>query len=280
MGTKIHFIDVGQGNMVLIETFNGEKFIFDCNVTNENEHQILNYLAESIGIRCQISAFICSHRDADHMRGIQKIHNVFPINRIWDSGYPGNSTGSTEYEEYMQLRRTVGSNVVKRQTRYDYGRTRIRILSSTDERLQKNPNAQGIVLKIEQRTSDMSTVQGSAILPGDSDAQTWRNAIMKDYSPADVKTDILMGGHHGSISFFDDPADTKNYYLEHIRSMSPALSVISVGDNSFGHPHSKSLVFYNLHSTGTKAHSKKVYRTDTDGSMTYSIYDDGSGNFY
>jgi beta-lactamase superfamily II metal-dependent hydrolase len=72
MSTVIHFIDVGQGNMVLLEATNGKFYLCDCNVTNDNENLVLKYLGQAIGWGTPISAFICTHRDADHMRGIKK----------------------------------------------------------------------------------------------------------------------------------------------------------------------------------------------------------------
>ena len=82
MATIIHFIDVGQGNMVLIEPSNGSKFIFDCNITNDNEARVLAYVRSKIGKGTRLKAFICSHRDADHMRGVKKLHKEFPIDKI------------------------------------------------------------------------------------------------------------------------------------------------------------------------------------------------------
>ena len=34
MSTIVHFIDVGQGNMVLVECADGAKFVVDCKVTS------------------------------------------------------------------------------------------------------------------------------------------------------------------------------------------------------------------------------------------------------
>ena len=76
MATTIHFIDVGQGNMVLVETADDKKFVFDCNLTDENEDLVLDYVARQIGEGRQFRAFICSHRDADHIRGVEKLHPV------------------------------------------------------------------------------------------------------------------------------------------------------------------------------------------------------------
>ncbi len=272
MTTKLHFINVGQGNMVLIEASNGKKYICDCNVTNENENEVLAYLDNAIGVDTEISAFICTHRDADHMRGVKKVHEYFPIKEFWDSGYPGTTTTSTEYREYMNLRRQVGARELKRQTRHDFGNTRFRYLSSADERLPDNANAQGLVIKVEHLNN--GTCCSSAILTGDCDAATWRYGIMKDYSKVDLKASILMGGHHGSITFFDDLADEKNYYIDHLLAIAPAMTIVSVGDNPHGHPDEKAIEFYQKHSSGSNK-GNKVYTTLEKGNIILSLKSDG-----
>lgn len=273
MNTIVHFLDVGQGNMSFIQTTQGGVYFFDCNLTTDREDEILNYVAKHIGWGTSISAFICSHRDADHMRGIKTLHEYFPISSIWDSGYPGTTTTTSEYLSYMDLRRRVGSKVLERLKRFDFGRTRLRVLSASDERLEKNANAQGIVIKVEQLNSS-GTCGSSAMLTGDSDAETWRYGILSDYEKADVSCDILVAGHHGSITFFDDPADEKHYYTSHVEAMSPAMSLISVGPNSHGHPDKKAVALYEKYSSGSRQ-GNKVFRTDKQGSMNLELKDSG-----
>lgn len=268
----IHFIDVGQGNMVLIEADNGGFYICDCNITNENEDGILDYLGDVIEWGTHISAFICTHRDADHMRGITKIHKYFPIQSIWDSGYPGTTTNSSEYSEYMKLRRTVGYVEKTKLTYQDLGMTRLRYLSSTDERLDKNANAQGLIIKVEQYNSE--NIGSSAILTGDCDAETWRYGVMEDYSKNDVSASILMAGHHGSITFFDDPVDPNNYYTDHIEAINPSMTIVSVGKNSHGHPDKNALGLYEQYSTGSNK-GNKVYTTQAKGTMKLTLKDNG-----
>ena len=135
--------------MALVQCADDSRFVVDCNITEANQNRVLGYLATQIGWGSRLRAFICTHRDADHMRGVQVLHRYFPINEIWDSGYPGTSTDTPEYEAYMRLRRAVGATEIQKQTRRDFGRTRFRYLSATDSRLPKNANAQGIVLKVE-----------------------------------------------------------------------------------------------------------------------------------
>ena len=240
MSTTVHFIDVGQGNMVLVQCADGTNFMVDCNITDANDCRILEYVAKQIGSGKQLHAFICTHRDADHMRGVRTLHSVFPIQEIWDSGYPGTTTDSDEYKAYMQLRRDVGSRVLEKQTYKDYGPTRFRYLSAKDDRLPKDANDQGLVIKVEERSVDMSQVMTSTILTGDGSCAVWEDGIMKDYNSGELSCDILMAAHHGSLDFFDDPND--NRYLAHIKAISPAMAIISVGkDNGYGHPNETAL---------------------------------------
>ena len=276
MATTIHFIDVGQGNMVLIQTASGKAFVFDCNVTDDNEARVLDCIADQIGEGTPLHAFICSHRDADHIRGVKRLHSRFPIRSIWDSGYPGTTTDSDEYRSYMDLRRQVGSKTIEKRKYYDYGRTRFRFMSAKDDRLADDANAQGLVLKIEQRNSGMDRVEGSTMLPGDSDASTWRDGVMQDYDRADVSSNILMAAHHGSISFFDDP-DDQYYYKAHLAAIKPAMTVISVGPNNHGHPNDTALKFYREYSTGSN-NGDKVYRTDKQGTMKLTLKGGGGWN--
>jgi competence protein ComEC len=273
MPTIIHFINVGQGNMVLIEADNGDNFVFDCNITEENEDDVLGYVAGVLGYGTNLDAFICSHRDADHMRGIEKLHQDFPIQKIWDSGYPGTTTNSGEYLDYMNLRRTVGHRIIKKKKFEEFGKTRFRYFSAKDDRLPKDANAQGVVIKVEQR--DESKCLASAMLTGDSDAETWRYGIMKDYSNKDLKSSILMAGHHGSDTFFDDPNDKKNYFEAHMQAIDPYMTIVSVGKNSHGHPDKKALEFYEEYSKGSPNKGNKVFRTDNKGTMRLTLKDKG-----
>ena len=277
MATTVHFIDVGQGNMVLIEAADGRKFVFDCNITDKNEDRVLGYVSNQIGEGKRLYAFICSHRDADHMRGVKKLNARFPISTIWDSGYPGTTTDTSEYREYMDLRRRVGSKIIKKQIREDFGRTRFRYLSAQDSRLPSNSNSQGIIIKVEHRNTDRTRSLRSTMLTGDSDALTWRDGVMVDYDKSEVSSTILMAAHHGSIDFFDDPRDQKHYYCEHIKSIQPAMTLISVGPNSHGHPDKNAVRLYRKYSTGSDK-GNKVYRTDTKGTMKLTLKDSGGWN--
>ncbi len=272
MATKVHFINVGQGNMTLLELANGKKYLYDCNLTEDNEDDVLDYLEKLIGKGTKIDVFICSHRDADHMRGVKKVHERFPIQHVWDSGVVGTTVDCTEYTEYMDLRRTVGFTEVQALKRYDYGNTRLRIMNSKNDDLADNANAQSIVIKVVHRDSTNGTDHDSVLLTGDTDAVTWK-AIRKSYEDSDLSCSLLLASHHGSITYFDDPSDTI-YYTSHLKAKSPAMTIISVGDNRHGHPDKKALEFYEQYSTGSDK-GNKVYRTDKQGNMCVELKDGG-----
>ncbi|HQR50677.1 MAG TPA: hypothetical protein PKW44_03470 [Methylophilaceae bacterium] len=273
MPTEVHFMNVGQGNMTLLKLANGKVHLYDCNVTNDNEADILGYLKKHIGAGTKIDVFICSHRDADHMRGIKKVHAKFPVQHVWDSGAVGTSPGCTEYLEYMQLRRTVGFTEVKHKTRYDYGNTRLRVMNAKNDDLADNANAQSIVIKVIQRNSSTDKEFASALLTGDTDAVTWQS-IRSHYSDRDLSCAILLASHHGSITYFDDPSDDKNYYTGHIKAKGPKMTIISVGDNAHGHPDKKALELYEKYSSGSNK-GNKLYRTDEKGHIKLILKDDG-----
>lgn len=261
MSTTVHFIDVGQGNLVLIQCADGSNIVADCNVHDGNESRVLGYVARQIGQNGKILVFINTHRDADHIRGIRALHRRFPIGTIWDSGHPGSSTDSSEYAAYMRLRREVGSSVVRRATGKSFGGTNVRILSDDDSRLPDNPNDRGLVVKITDRESVMLT--------GDGSLAVWRDGILKDYGAASLYSCVLMAAHHGARDFFWDSVGQR--YTQHIADMSPAVTVISVGkENPYGHPDIGAVALYRQYSRGL-TNGRKVLRIDNDGTVKVTM---------
>ena len=259
--------------MVLVQCADGTNFMVDCNITQDNKNRVLNYVANQIGRGGRLRAFICTHRDADHMRGVRTLHNQFPIGSVWDSGYPGTTTDSDEYREYMRLRRDVGNRTIEKKTRDDCGYTRLRYMSARDSRLPSDANDQGIVIKIEELNGARTRSIGSTLLPGDSSYATWKDGILKDYAASDVSCDILMAAHHGSLDFFDDP-NSRYYYEDHIKAIKPAMVVVSVGNNNYGHPDSKALELYRKHATGSQQ-GNKIYRSDQQHTMKLVLKSEG-----
>ena len=183
-------------------------------------------------------------------------------------------TYSTEYKEYMALRRDVKNFIIKRRMFEISGKTRLLFMSDADKRVPNNVNDQGIVIKVEQRSQMGDSCLTSVMLPGDSNAQVWRDGILKDYTTHEVRSSILMAAHHGSKSFFEIPGDLY-YYTSHIEAIKPAMVIISVGANTHGHPDKQALSLYEKYATGS-GHGHKVARTDQRGTMKLTLKTEGS----
>jgi beta-lactamase superfamily II metal-dependent hydrolase len=205
------------------------------------------------------------------MRGVKKVHKHFPIQHVWDSGVVGSTVDSPEYWDYMDLRRKVGFTELKSQTEYDGGDTHLLIMNSKNDALASDANVQSIVIKVVHGDSVTGTNCASVLLPGDTDAATWK-VIGKRYTDSDLSCSLLLASHHGAITYFDDPSDNY-YYTGHLAAKSPAMTIISVGDNSFGHPDKQALVYYEQYSTGSRQ-GNKVFRTDKQGNMCVELKDD------
>jgi len=266
---EVHFIDVGQGNMILVQIPNSKIILVDCNITLDNEEYVLKYVEDQIGTS-KIDIFINSHRDADHMRGIKKLNKKFGIKKIWDSGVPGTTTDSTEYREYMALKREIGVEVEPKKY-YDFGDCKLRIMNGKNKDFS-DANKQSLVVKLEYHGNGI-------MLSGDTSYKSWKEFVLPNYYNSSISSTILLGSHHGSISFFDDPEDSKNYYVDHINKISPKLTVLSVGDNDT-HPDANAVKLYKKYSTGYGKNSTKMLMTKKDGTIKFKFKTNGGSQYW
>lgn len=256
----IHFIDAGLGNMVLIRT-SVRDVLYDCNITDDNEERVLGYLGRALGMQASIELFICSH--PDYVHGIKRLHSAFPIGAICDSGVPGTSPDSNEYKDYMDLKQKLDYVQIKAMTNRMIGEASFRWLNSASPDYS-DPDAQSVVLKIEDHVAG-----SSCLLAGHTNFRPWKEKILPFYNMR-VKSDILFAPHHGSLSFFQDPSDPKNYYTEHIKMINPAITIISVGPNTQGLPDDKAVELYTKHTTGNK-----VFTTQDKGNIRIVLKNNG-----
>lgn len=263
---EIHVLDVGCGSMNLIITPDDKVIFFDCNITNENKKDIFTYVDNAIGKNTKIDVFINSHRDSDHFRGIRKLHNQHNILKIEDNGVPGTTTDSSEYRDYMALRREVKNSIKKPRTFINYGDAKFRYMNSHWDDYS-DIHDQSIVLKIEYKGS-------SVMLTGDSSFRPWKEKILTYYSEPNIKSSILIASHHGSITFFGDSSDTETHYTEHIEKIKPAMTFVSVGPNPYDLPDKDALKLYEKHSTGSNK-GNRVYLTEEKGYMRIILKEEG-----
>jgi len=258
----IHVIDAGLGNMVLIRT-SVRDVLYDCNITDENEEQVLGYLRRALGVQPSIELLVCSH--PDHIRGVKRLHSAFPIEVICDSGVPATNQDSPEYKDYLDLRQKRPYVPVRAMINRRIGETHFRWLNSGSPDYS-DPDAQSVVLKMDHDAGS------SLLLAGHTDFRPWKEKILPFYDVR-VKSDILFAPQHGSLSFFQDPSDPNNYYVDHIKAISPALTIIPVGSNDQGLPDKKAVELYTEHTSDqvitTQDKSNIRIVLNTDGGWTF-----------
>jgi beta-lactamase superfamily II metal-dependent hydrolase len=264
----IHILDVECGNMAICLNPDGTCIVIDCNITTDNMDTVLDYVEQVIGQGNSIDVFINTHRDADHMRGICDLHDQHSIKEIWDPDVPGTTTDSPEYQAYMRLRRSVKTATIKPRKYYEWGSAKYRCMNGKQADYS-DTNQQSVVVKIEYKTKECSV-----LFAGDTDYRPWKEKILPNYTDIDLESAILIAAHHGSDSFFVDPANTQHYYEDHIKKIRPAMTLISVGPNPHGLPDYNAVELYKKHSSGSNK-GNKVYTTSEKKNMKIYLKDNG-----
>lgn len=301
---RFYLISVGEGLMTLIVFPNEVVMLFDCNVTNDNEDEVLAFLDKVIPKEYNddkqkyekpIHIFANSHRDEDHYRGLKKVNEKFPIKSIWDSGQTGATTNSPDYLYYTYLRRAlkaknpnnlfvpVPSNIPV----VNYGGADIYCLAAEEDFIRDyiNKGFFESFTRIQHTNSMVLLIKygdRKLLMTGDSDWKSWKDKIVPNFNEGDfLKSNILIASHHGSRSFFTDEenddidaeANPETTYIESIELIKPNITLISCGGyDSAHHPNKDALKLYETHTS-----EKQVYTTFNKSH--FSGFIDIDGNF-
>ncbi|UCC58230.1 MAG: MBL fold metallo-hydrolase [Candidatus Bathyarchaeum sp.] len=231
----VHFIDVGQGDSILIDTSNKDVLI-DAGRPSKSSI-VLNYL-DSLSIT-HIHLMIVTHVHEDHIGGLVGVlESTIIVDEILINGQ---SSTIGAYTDFMNLAQSHTVTVAQRGQNF--------ILTETANLTVFNPiqpleftdkNANSIVVKLQ--VSDTSF-----LLTGDATADAEQS--MLDDLMLDLQSDILKVGHHGSAT------STTQSFLDNV---SPDSAIICSG-GEYGHPHeetiqkllSKGVTTYGTYLSGT-----------------------------
>jgi len=233
-----HFIDVGQGDAILIELPDQEIMLIDGGKSSQEKH-LLSYL-NSLEIE-KIDYLVGTHPHADHIGGLASVIKNYEIGKIY---LPEVMHTSKTYENLLLTIKGKGKKIKKAVSELmiiNKENLKIEILSPLDKGYS-NLNNFSIVLKINFE-------QNSFLFTGDIEKEIERELIKSNY---DLNSDLLKVSHHGS--------NTSSSY-DFLEKVSPKYAVISVGkDNNYGHPSNE--VISLLQNIGSK-----VFRTDQQGTI-------------
>lgn len=247
---RIHFLDVGEGDAILIETPNGKTVLVDAGnlITGLD---VVRYLKKNNVYK--LDHFILTHPHFDHIGGAFFVLQMLDTENIYDNGEDIKSIAKSEdmYRWYENLvRESDKYSVLKANNAISLGEVKLEILWPDKPFISSNFNVNSLVIMVKYKDFN-------CLLVGDSTFLTEAELLKKKNH---LEADVLKVGHHGA-----NDASSEDF----LKAVSPKIIVISVGkDNIRGYPSSS--VLRRLEEIGAE-----IYRTDRDGNIIIQIEDDG-----
>jgi len=244
---KVNFINIGEGDCILIEGPKKINILIDGGGTPQSDFDVgskivIPYLRRK-GIN-EIDLLILTHPHLDHLEGLLPVLKELKVDMVLDSGLP---CDSSEYKEFISLILKNGIPYHKAKAGDNF------IFSNNLEIFLLNPlydsdfyeesdfNNASIVVKLFYKNADF-LFTGDIEETAEKKLLVWQNIL---------QSDILKVGHHGS-------ATSSN--LEFLDKVNPSIAVITVGKNNFGHPSQKII-------ERLEDKNMQIYRTDEDGTI-------------
>ena len=214
---QVHFLDVGQGDAILIETPDGVQALID----GGPDGTVIRELGKVMGVFDKsIDVVVGTHPDKDHIGGLTDVLERYKVVHIVKTDNVG-ETGTAKL--YESLVGAEGADVIyaKRGQQIALGAsTTLEILYPEGSVRDLESNTSSIVLKVVYGDT-------SFMLTGDSPKNIEEYLVLTEGEH--LKSTVLKAGHHGSRT------STSELWLAEV---APEYAVISAGkDNSYGHPH-------------------------------------------
>lgn len=243
---KVSFLDVGQGDAILIQSPGGETTLLDG---GEDGEKLLARLNEELPWwDKKIEVMILTHPHADHARGFNSLFGRYQINEAISTGVWHNSSVYEAWLNNLKIHNLTLKTVKAGEVIDLGGGASLQVLfplSDLSGQTVSNLNNSSLVLKLTYG-------QISFLLTGDAEVEVEKQLLD---AGTDLSAQVLKVAHHGSANA------TSPEFLE---TVNPQLAIISVGkDNDFGHPHATTL-------NKLEARGVKVLRTDQLGTIRLS----------
>lgn len=259
---EVTLIDVGQGDCILIETPGGKRLMVDTGPKTDSfdagERIIVPYLLEQ-GIN-SLDALFLTHPHGDHVGGAGAILRTIPVGWIgipedgqdwlegegWTSTGDGWGIGGLEGELIVLLQKqTVERLKAGDRILLDsgividvIGPTRVLTGTKSDE------NNNSLILLLKNKDGQR------VLLTGDMEDE---QMVELARSGQDFDADLFKVPHHGSRF---------SMAMEMLEQIHPKAVMIPVGKNTFGHPSSQVLSYW-------EERGVPIYRTDEDGTIVF-----------
>lgn len=240
----VHFIDVGQGDSVFINS------VYGCILIDGGEdgcgEKIISYIG-ALGVR-SIDYVIATHPHSDHIGGLDEIIDAFEIKNVIMPRLSEINTPTTRrYEDFLKAVGKSGAKVIaaKQGAGYELGKVYMLILSPVSQ--SKDLNDMSVVARVSYGKTFF-------LFTGDAGSTVEKEIARGEYADF-LRADVLKAGHHGSKT------SSSVSFLNKVR---PDSIIISCGEgNSYGHPHNEAL--QRMEKSGAD-----ILRTDKSGTIIVS----------
>jgi competence protein ComEC len=229
-----HFIDVGQGDCILIQV-NNKNLLIDGG-TSDSRKNIIRYLKNNN--ITNLDYVVATHPHDDHIGAMSSIIKSFKVNEFYA---PKVTSSIQSFEDMIRAlkNKNLKIKVAKPNITLDLGPNTSCIMLSPNKTSYEDTNNYSCAIKVTYKNS-------TYLFTGDIEKLAEQELLDKGYN---LKAQVLKVPHHGSNS------STSEKFLN---SVSPKIAVISCGtSNSYGHPNKETL-------DKLKKLNCIIYRTDLD----------------
>lgn len=283
---KVHFVDVGQGDAIILELPDGKNMIIDS-ADSSGSKALIDYIDNVLKIKTFDIALI-THADADHISGFKKVFENYDVKKVYRPYVLSTNEFSSNFDETYNL----GSIKQKSVTYYNV------LKAISEETYIENDETKSCEWAFFNRNSDFAnkiicngedfvytfdfltpTSEISDIsykdpndyspimlfeycgykimFTGDAEAENEKEfvkAYAEDGEYLDV--DLLKVSHHGSNT---------STTVDFLNVIKPEYSVISVGTGNIYHHPTRGCLDRLIDANSI------IYRTDTNGNIVLTV---------
>lgn len=234
-----HYLDVGQGDAILVQLPDGQNILVDAGSNDAGPRVVQQLQQYGVG---KLDFVIGTHPHEDHIGGLDVVINSFPVGKVY---LPRVTHNTDSYRDLLLAIKNKGLRATE-------AKAGVTLPLAENSRAVFVSPAQNSYEDLNDYSAVLYLTYGKTAFLFTGDAGTAAEKEMLATRQA-LKADVLKVAHHGSRS------STGAAFL---KAVAPAYAVISVGkDNDYGHPHTQTL--QRLQKAGVK-----IYRTDHEGTIT------------
>lgn len=217
---QVSFLDVGQGDAILLRTPQGTNILVDGGPDNNLLYQVAEHLP---WWERTIDYLVITHWDDDHFVGAIQLLKKYQVKNIFVSFLPDSTSANyLAWQQALEVESVV-PQILKVGEQINVGGHLQGLVLSASREPGLSSNAKSLVMRWSYGDIDF-------LLTGDLPAEQEVELLHRQLQ---VAAEVLKVGHHGSK--YSSTAD----FLEKV---DPELCVIEVGkDNKFNHPNPETI---------------------------------------